>query len=94
MIVMYKQAKSKRKQIAILAELALISRKEVRAILRRNGLFVPDPTNRSKITTEELDEIRGMLRKGMTRSDVAQCLGIPYARVRNACEKMNREYGG
>ena len=67
-VQMYKEAKEKRSQIKILAELNLCSQEEIKTILRENGIRLPGGVKQvEKVNGEVPNEIKSQLLQASCR---------------------------
>lgn len=74
---LYKEAANKSKQITILSQLNLVTRREIIRVLRSRGLETPPPRKRPRRIANE-KKIRAMAKEGLTTRQIANALGMDY----------------
>lgn len=84
---MWKRTDGTERAIKVLSELTLLDRKEVKAILKKNGF---DPQKDKEKIIESAKKIKNsgmqicfMKHRGLTFKEIGEAMGIPYSTAQN-----------
>jgi len=88
---MWKRMEETEKSIKILSELTLLDRKEVKAILKKNGLYEEKNTEKiieqSKKIKNKNMQICFMRHRGMTFKEIGEAIGLTGSATKKRYEK-------